>query len=128
MYAIIRKNTYDPGKLEYARPALAQFQALHAAQPGYAGSIDIDTGPGQQIIVNLWHSEPPRPRRDDRARTPRATPARTADGKPLPAPRVRRSKRQRPDIFVTPAKIPPSLVPTDLRLDRLWLTSAGRMA
>ena len=57
MYAIIRKNTYDPGKLEYARPALAQFQALHAAQPGYAGSIEVDTGPGQQIIVNLWHTE-----------------------------------------------------------------------
>jgi hypothetical protein len=40
MYAIIRKNTYDPGQLAQAGPALAQFQALHAAQPGYAGGID----------------------------------------------------------------------------------------
>ena len=57
MYAIIRKNTYDPGKLAQAGPALAEFQALHAAQPGYAGSIDVDTGQGQRIIVNLWHTE-----------------------------------------------------------------------
>ena len=57
MYAIIRKNTYDPGKLEYAGPALAQFQALHAAQPGYAGTIEVDTGAGHRIIVNLWHTE-----------------------------------------------------------------------
>jgi len=57
MYAIIRKNTYDPGKLAQARPALTEFQALHAAQPGYAGSIDVDTGRGQRIIVNLWHTE-----------------------------------------------------------------------
>ena len=57
MYAIIRKNTYDPGKLAQAGPALAEFQALHAAQPGYAGSIDIDAGQGQRLIVNLWHTE-----------------------------------------------------------------------
>jgi hypothetical protein len=57
MYAIVRKNTYDPGKLAEAGPALAEFQALHAAQPGYAGSIDIDSGHGQRLIVNLWHTE-----------------------------------------------------------------------
>ena len=57
MYAIIRKNTYDPGKLAQAGPALAELQALHAAQPGYAGSIDVDTGHGQRLIVNLWHTE-----------------------------------------------------------------------
>jgi hypothetical protein len=57
MYAIFRKNTYDPGKLAQAGPALAEFQALHAAQPGYAGSIDVDAGQGQRLIVNLWHTE-----------------------------------------------------------------------
>jgi hypothetical protein len=57
MYAIIRKNTYDPGKLAQSGPALAQFRALHAAQPGYGGSIEIDTGHGHRVIVNLWHSE-----------------------------------------------------------------------
>lgn len=57
MYAIVRKNTYNPAKLGQAKHALEEFQALHAAQPGYAGSIDIDVGQGQRIIVNLWHTE-----------------------------------------------------------------------
>lgn len=57
MYAIIRMNTYDPVKLAQAGPALAEFQQLHAAQPGYAGSIDIDAGDGQRVIVNLWQTE-----------------------------------------------------------------------
>ena len=57
MYAIIRKNTYDPGKLAQAGNALAEFQALHAAQPCYVGSIDVDIGQGQRIIVNLWQTQ-----------------------------------------------------------------------
>jgi hypothetical protein len=57
MYAIIRKNTYDPAKLAHAGHVLGEFQALHAAQPGYAGSIDVDAGQGQRIIVNLWETE-----------------------------------------------------------------------
>ena len=57
MYAIIRKNAYDPAKLAHARPALAEFQDLHAAQPGYAGTIDVDAGDGQRFIVNLWQTE-----------------------------------------------------------------------
>ena len=57
MYAIIRKNAYDPAKLAHAGPALAEFQDLHAAQPGYAGSIDVDAGDGQRIIINLWQTE-----------------------------------------------------------------------
>lgn len=57
MYAIIRKNTFSPGKLAQAGPALAEFQALHTAQPGYVGSIDIDVGQGQRVVVNLWQTE-----------------------------------------------------------------------
>jgi hypothetical protein len=57
MYAIIRKNTYDPAKAAHAAPALTEFQELHAAQPGYAGSIEVDAGDGQRIIVNLWQTE-----------------------------------------------------------------------
>jgi hypothetical protein len=57
MYAIIRKNTYDPAKFAQAGDALAEFAALHAAQPGYAGSIDVDIGDGQRVVVNLWHTE-----------------------------------------------------------------------
>jgi hypothetical protein len=57
MYAIIRKNTYDPAKLANAGRTLGEFQALHAAQPGYAGSIDIDVGGEQHVVVNLWQTE-----------------------------------------------------------------------
>jgi hypothetical protein len=57
MYAIIRKNTYDPATLNHAGTALAEFQRLHAAQPGYAGSLDIDAGLGQRVVVNLWQTE-----------------------------------------------------------------------
>jgi hypothetical protein len=57
MFAIIRKNTFSPGKLAQAGPAMAEFQALHAAQPGYVGSIDIDVGRGQRVAVNLWQTE-----------------------------------------------------------------------
>jgi hypothetical protein len=57
MYAILRKNTYDPARLAGAGQALAEFQALHAEQPGYAGSIAVDLGGGQQIALNLWHTQ-----------------------------------------------------------------------
>ncbi len=57
MYAILRHNTYDTGKLAEAEPALAEFQALHATQPGYVGSIVVEAGGGQRLTVNLWETE-----------------------------------------------------------------------
>jgi hypothetical protein len=96
MYAIIRKNAYDPAKLAHAGPALAEFQDLHAAQPGYAGSIDVDAGDGKRIIVNLWQTEQDA-RRHDSARAAPAAPAGTADGGPIGARRGRRNSSQRPD-------------------------------
>lgn len=57
MYAIIRKNTYDPVSLAHAESVLAQFRDLHAAQAGYAGSIEVDAGDGQRIVINLWKAE-----------------------------------------------------------------------
>jgi hypothetical protein len=57
MYAIIRKNTFSPDKLTRAAGALAEFRELHAAQPGYAGSIEIDMAPAEHIVVHLWETE-----------------------------------------------------------------------
>lgn len=54
MYAIVRKNTFDPAKLAQAEKQLAEFQELHAQQPGYSGTIVIDAGEGRQLSVNLW--------------------------------------------------------------------------
>ena len=57
MYAIIRDNTFDPAKLMEGRDQFAEFQALHARQPGYKGSIVVDAGDGRQLTINLWESE-----------------------------------------------------------------------
>ena len=57
MYAIIRDNTFDPAKLMEGHDQFAEFQALHARQPGYKGSIIVDAGNGRQLTINLWESE-----------------------------------------------------------------------
>ncbi len=44
MYAIVRENTFDKAKLAQGANAMAEFQELHAQQPGYSGTIVIDAG------------------------------------------------------------------------------------
>jgi hypothetical protein len=39
VYAIVRKNIYDPAKLDRGREQLAKFDELHAQQPGFRGTI-----------------------------------------------------------------------------------------
>jgi hypothetical protein len=57
MYAIVRKNSYDPAKLARDTGALAEFRKLHAAQTGYVASIEVDLGDGEHLVVNLWQTE-----------------------------------------------------------------------
>ena len=57
MYAIVRDTTYDPTRLAQGSEELAEFQALHARQPGYQGSMMVDAGNGRWLTVNLWESE-----------------------------------------------------------------------
>jgi heme-degrading monooxygenase HmoA len=56
MYAIVRKNTYDPGKLAQGGQQLAEFDAAHARQHGFRGTISIDVGDSQVVVINLWDS------------------------------------------------------------------------
>jgi hypothetical protein len=56
MYAILRQYPYHPERLADGRQALAEVQALHASQPGYAGSFVIDDGQ-RLIALNLWDDE-----------------------------------------------------------------------
>jgi hypothetical protein len=51
MYAIVRRYPYDPEKLTDAGQALSDVQALHASQPGYAGSLVIDDGHGLRLQI-----------------------------------------------------------------------------
>jgi len=54
MYAIVRKNTYDLGKLAGGQEQLREFNRRHAQQPGFRGSLNVDIGDGQSVIINLW--------------------------------------------------------------------------
>jgi hypothetical protein len=56
MYAILRQYTYDIAMIAHAEEALTVAQGLHAAQPGYAGSIVVADGQ-RFIAVNLWRTE-----------------------------------------------------------------------
>lgn len=57
MYAIVRENTFEQAKLAQGEKHFAEFQELHAQQPGYSGTIVIDAGEGRQLSVNLWDTE-----------------------------------------------------------------------
>jgi hypothetical protein len=57
VYAIVRDTTYDATKRAQGRDSLAEFQALHARQPGYQGTITVDTGNGRWLTINLWETE-----------------------------------------------------------------------
>lgn len=57
MYAIVRENRFDPAKLARGERQFAEFQKVHSQQPGYAGTIVVDTGQGRQLSVNLWETE-----------------------------------------------------------------------
>jgi hypothetical protein len=56
VYAIVRKNTYDPAKLDSGREQLAKFDELHAQQPGFRGTITVDVGDTSKVLINLWDS------------------------------------------------------------------------
>ena len=58
MYAIVRLNQFDPGKVGDATADFSAFDTLHSAQPGYAGNAAIELGPGQWLTVTFWDDEP----------------------------------------------------------------------
>ena len=57
MYAVIRDNQYDPKKLAQSGKEMAEFNARHAAQPGYDGNVVVDLANGHMLIVTLWQTE-----------------------------------------------------------------------
>ncbi len=57
MYVVVRELRYDPAKLSSAAGQLAEFQELHASQPGYLGSLSVEAGDGRRIVVNVWETE-----------------------------------------------------------------------
>jgi hypothetical protein len=57
MYAVLRMNSFDPDKLAASRGSLERFDKVHAAQPGYVGSVVVDLGEGRRFALNVWQSE-----------------------------------------------------------------------
>ena len=57
MQAVLRVNSFDPGKLAAGQEQLEEINRLHAAQPGFLGSVTVDLGGGRQFVLNLWDSE-----------------------------------------------------------------------
>jgi hypothetical protein len=57
MYAVVRDNPFDATKLAQGRKQLDEFQALHARQPGFRGSLVVDLGNGHLLAVNLWETK-----------------------------------------------------------------------
>lgn len=55
--AVLRVNSFDPDKLAADQEQLEEFNRLHAAQPGFLGSVTVDLGEGRQFVLNLWDSE-----------------------------------------------------------------------
>ena len=55
--AVLRINSFDPDKLAEGQEQLAEFNRLHAAQPGFLGTVTVDLGEGRQFALNLWDSE-----------------------------------------------------------------------
>jgi hypothetical protein len=57
MYAVLRLNSFDPAKLAASGEKLEEFDRVHAAQPGYVGSVVVDLGESRRFVLNLWESE-----------------------------------------------------------------------
>jgi hypothetical protein len=53
MFAVLRVNRFDPDKLSASQDSIAEFDRIHAAQPGYAGSVVVDLGRGRRFALNL---------------------------------------------------------------------------
>jgi hypothetical protein len=52
MYAVLRLNSIDSAKLEASADRLREFDKIHAAEPGYVGSVVVDWE--RRSALNLW--------------------------------------------------------------------------
>ena len=57
MFAVVRDTTYAPNLRLQESEAFQKFQAVHADQPGYRGSMVVALGEGRHVTVTLWAQE-----------------------------------------------------------------------
>jgi hypothetical protein len=54
MYAVFRETRYAPDREIVRTSGYQEFNAAHAAQPGYRGTVVADVGEGRLLTVTLW--------------------------------------------------------------------------
>jgi hypothetical protein len=57
MQAVLRVNSFAAEKLAAGQDQLSQFDEIHAAQPGFLGSLTVDLGDNRRFVLNLWDDE-----------------------------------------------------------------------
>jgi len=56
MYAVFRETRYGPDRDVVSTAGYQEFNAVHAAQPGYRGTVVADVGEGRLLTVTLWET------------------------------------------------------------------------
>jgi hypothetical protein len=56
MHAVVRETSYDSSKPIQERTEFKEFQALHASQKGYRGTLVADAGDGVFLTMTLWET------------------------------------------------------------------------
>lgn len=62
MHGVLRINSFDPERVAAGAALLGEFDAIHAAQPGFVGTVTVDLGGGRRFVLNLWESDEDRVR------------------------------------------------------------------
>jgi hypothetical protein len=57
MHAVFREATYAADRPLQESTAFREFQATHARQPGYRGTVVADVGSGRYLTVTLWQTD-----------------------------------------------------------------------
>ena len=56
MHAVFRETRYSPDASVVESDVYREFNRIHAAQPGYRGTMVIDAGDGRLLTVTLWET------------------------------------------------------------------------
>jgi hypothetical protein len=56
MYAVVRETFYDAAQPLQDRGEFKAFQAAHAEQSGYVGTLVVEAGRGHYLTTTLWET------------------------------------------------------------------------
>ncbi len=56
MYAVLRVSSFDQERLAGSEEQMQEFNRIHAAQPGFLGTAEVDLEDGRRFVMNLWES------------------------------------------------------------------------